>query len=215
MHEHASRRSRFRTRNRQGPAAAAAPAESTPSGSSPITTRSQNENQQRKAATPDLAPDSESDQKLVRDKFLPKRFIIDLRCCQDIKPKSIVDNNHSTPRSVSHLSQSKVLQVRSGSGRDNHAMPASQTLRRSNESSMDIDFDVTCTLHDPTKYRDVYDFLETSKPPMTHLMDAFIDFGCINAEFLLAVSSWSFEGIRGALDQLSFRPDASGGRKLT
>jgi hypothetical protein len=80
---------------------------------------------------------------------------------------------------------------------------ASQTLPRSNESSMNIDPDITCTTHDPKQYRDIHSFLETSMPPMTHLMDAFIDFGCINADFLLTISSWSMEQIRDVLDQLS------------
>ena len=47
---------------------------------------------------------------------------------------------------------------------------------------------------------------------MTHLMDSFIDFGCINAEFLLTISSWSFEMIREVLDQLSLEPN---GRQIT
>ena len=46
---------------------------------------------------------------------------------------------------------------------------------------------------------------------MTHLMDAFINFGCVNAEFLLAISSWPIEKIQGVLDQLSL-PD---GKELT
>ena len=46
---------------------------------------------------------------------------------------------------------------------------------------------------------------------MTHLMDAFIDFGCINADFLLTISSWSSEKIRDVLDQLSLGP----GRQIT
>ena len=42
-------------------------------------------------------------------------------------------------------------------------------------------------------------------------MDAFIDFGCVNAEFLLAISSWPIETIQGVLDRLSL-PD---GKELT
>ena len=79
---------------------------------------------------------------------------------------------------------------------------ASRTLPRSKES----------TIHDPNQYRDVRSFLETSMPPMTHLTDAFIDFGCVNAEFLLTISSWTFERIRDVLDQLSAGPD---GRQIT
>ena len=68
---------------------------------------------------------------------------------------------------------------------------------------MGFDPDISCTIHDPNQYRDIHNFLEASLPPMTHLMDAFIDFGCINADFLLTISSWSIEKIRDVLDQLS------------
>jgi hypothetical protein len=88
-------------------------------------------------------------------------------------------------------------------------MPESASLPRSNESSKP---DITYTIHDPNQYRDIHSFLESSTPPMTHLMDAFINFGCINADFLLAVSTWSFERIRDVLDQLSLGPD---GRQIT
>jgi len=120
-------------------------------------------------------------------------------------------DNQGMPESVSHiLSQSKEL--RAGSERDKHGMPesASQTLPRSNESSMGVKPDLTYTKHDPNQYRDIHNFLKSSMPPMTHLMDAFIDFGCINVDFLRAVSSWSFEAIRGVLDQLG-----SNGKQLT
>ena len=80
---------------------------------------------------------------------------------------------------------------------------ASRTLPRSNESLIGFDPDIICTTHDPKQYRDIHNFLEASIPPMTHLMDAFIDFGCINADFLLTISSWSNERIRDVLDQLS------------
>lgn len=73
--------------------------------------------------------------------------------------------------------------------------------------TLNIDPDVTCTMHDPNQYRDIHTFLETSMPSMTQLMDAFIDFGCINAEFLLTILSWSIERIRDALDQLSLGPN--------
>jgi hypothetical protein len=70
---------------------------------------------------------------------------------------------------------------------------------------MGRDPDIICTIHDPNQYRDIYNFLEASMPPMTHLMDAFIDFGCTNTDFLLTISSWSTEKIRDVLDQLSPR----------
>ena len=47
---------------------------------------------------------------------------------------------------------------------------------------------------------------------MSHLMDAFVDFGCINTDFLLVISSWSVERIRYVLDQLLPGHD---GKKLT
>jgi hypothetical protein len=67
-------------------------------------------------------------------------------------------------------------------------------------------------LHDPNQYQAIHKFLQASKPPMTHLMDVFIDFGCTNADFLIAVSSWSMERIRGLLDKLPPGPD---GKKVT
>ena len=69
-----------------------------------------------------------------------------------------------------------------------------------------------CPTHDPNQYRAVHDFLQASVPPMTHLMDAFIDFGCINAHFLRTISTWPFEKIRCVLDQLS---PGSNDKKLT
>ena len=47
---------------------------------------------------------------------------------------------------------------------------------------------------------------------MTHLMDAFIDFGCVNAAFLHTVSSWSIEKIRDVLNQITLGPT---GKKIT
>ena len=98
--------------------------------------------------------------------------------------------------------------------RDNHGMPesASQILPRSNESSMGTKPDRAYKKNDPNEYPDIYNFLKTSTPPMTHLLDAFIEFGCVNADFLLAMSSWTFEEIRRILDRLSLGPN---GRQLT
>ena len=73
---------------------------------------------------------------------------------------------------------------------------------------MDTNQDSTPNL----QYGAVLDFLNASKPPMSHLIDSFVDYGCINAEFLLAISSWSVERIRYVLDQLLPGRD---GKKLT
>jgi len=93
--------------------------------------------------------------------------------------------------------------------KNNHRMPesASQILPRSNKSSMNIKPEITYKIHDPNEYHDIHNFLEASMPPMTHLFDAFINFGCINTDFLLAVSRWSSENIRDFLDQLSLGPN--------
>ena len=56
--------------------------------------------------------------------------------------------------------------------------------------------------HDPNQYRDVYDFLQASTAPMTHLMDVLIDFGCINVDFLRAMSKWPSERITYVLNRL-------------
>jgi len=78
---------------------------------------------------------------------------------------------------------------------------------------MDTKPDSTPNLSPPSQqYGAVLDFLNASKPPMAHLMDAFVDYGCINAEFLLAISSWSVERIRCVLDQLTPGRD---GKKIT
>ena len=69
-----------------------------------------------------------------------------------------------------------------------------------------------CPVHDPNQYRAVHDFLQASMPPMTYLMDTFIDFGCINADYLRVISTWPFEKIRCVLDQLS---TGDNDRKLT
>jgi hypothetical protein len=107
------------------------------------------------------------------------------------------------PQSVS-LSQLKNSRVE----QNDHGMPEpASPPSQSNETSKP---EITNTIHDPNRYRDIHSFLESSIPPMTHLMDAFIDFGCINADYLLAISSWSFESIRNALNQLSL-----GGRQIT
>jgi hypothetical protein len=47
---------------------------------------------------------------------------------------------------------------------------------------------------------------------MTHLKDAFIDFGCVNVDYLLAISVWPSERIFDFLDQLSLGPN---GARLT
>lgn len=109
-------------------------------------------------------------------------------------------------------SQSKMTQQCEVATQDVAPKSASQILPRSNEPSINIDPDITCTTHDPNQYRDIHSFLETSLPPMTHLMDAFINFGCINAAFLHTISSWSTEKIRDVLNQLSLDPK---GRKIT
>jgi hypothetical protein len=178
---HASHRSKLKKRNELYPAA--------PTRSSSIITHSQKENQQSEVATKDLAPKSNQGV-LVCDKSFLKRFIINIIFWQ--KLKSV---NYGTPRSVP-LSQSKRFRV--GFEQNDHGMPESaSSLSRSKP-------DIT---YDPNQYRDIHSFLGTSTPPMTHLMDAFINFGCINADFLLAISSWSSERIREVLDQLSLGPD--------
>ena len=77
---------------------------------------------------------------------------------------------------------------------------------------MDTKPDSSPNLSPNQQYGTVLDFLNASKPPMSHLMDAFVDYGCINAEFLLAISSWSVERIRYVLDQLTPGRD---GKKMT
>lgn len=57
--------------------------------------------------------------------------------------------------------------------------------------------------YNPDQYHAVYDFLQTSMPPTTHLMDAFIDFGCDSGDFLRAMSKWPSERITYVLDHLS------------
>lgn len=94
-------------------------------------------------------------------------------------------------------------------------MPESaSSISRSNEFSSVSNITKTTSttrtiIHDdddPNQYHDIHKFLGASIPPMIHLMDAFIDFGCINAAFLLAISSWSSEKIRDVLDRLSLAP---------
>jgi len=83
------------------------------------------------------------------------------------------------------------------------------------DRSMDVESsDATSSSNDMVDdgYRPIHDFLEASVPPMTHLMDTFIDFGCTNADFLMAISSWSFERIRNVLNQI---PPGQNGRKMT
>jgi hypothetical protein len=81
----------------------------------------------------------------------------------------------------------------------------------SNATSSSSNSSCTTNYH-PDQYRPIHDFLEASMPPMIHLMDAFIEFGCINADFLLAISSWSSEKIKYALDKF---PAGRDGRKMT
>jgi hypothetical protein len=113
--------------------------------------------------------------------------------------KSSLDNKKDlVPPSVSN--QGGVLTSH------NHVMPpsASSFSRSNNETSKKPDTTPTIrTIHDPNQYRDIHNFLGASIPPLTHLMDTFIDFGCTNADFLLAISSWPSERIREALEQLS------------
>lgn len=58
----------------------------------------------------------------------------------------------------------------------------------------------------------IRDFLQASRPPMTHFMDAFIDFGCTNAEYLQVISSWPSEAVKHMLDKL---PPTRDGRKMS
>ena len=97
------------------------------------------------------------------------------------------------------------------------SVSSSSTFSQSNEPLKDTTPEVTpspssSTKYHPIQYRAIYEFLEASMPPMTHLMDSFIDFGCTNTDFLRAISSWSFEMIRDVLDRL---PPGHDGRKLT
>ena len=79
---------------------------------------------------------------------------------------------------------------------DHHGTPqsASRIFSRSNERPKDAKPDSTPRSEShPDKYRAIHHFLDASMPPMTHLMDAIIDYGCINADFfacyLLVVAS--------------------------
>jgi len=113
---------------------------------------------------------------------------------------AITTNNNLVPPSVSNQGEGVL-------GSHNHVMPPSaSSFSRSNNEALkkpDTTPPTTRTLHDPNQYRDIHNFLGASIPPLTHLMDTFIDFGCTNADFLLAISSWSSERIREALEQLS------------
>ncbi|KAF8808853.1 hypothetical protein BYT27DRAFT_7188336 [Phlegmacium glaucopus] len=117
-----------------------------------------------------------------------------------------------TPELFSNSIQVKELE----SGSKHEDLVEDLGLSQSNKCLIDTMPEVTSTPSSSTKYHPlqypaIYDFLEASVPPMTHLMDSFIDFGCINADFLRAISSWSCEGIRQVLDQLPGRD----GRNLT
>lgn len=63
-----------------------------------------------------------------------------------------------------------------------------------------------------SQIRSVQKFLEAARPPMTHLLQQFIEFGCRNEDFLLAVSVWPLERIRKFLKSL---PPGPGGSPLT
>ena len=56
----------------------------------------------------------------------------------------------------------------------------------------------------------VHKFLEAAIPSMTHLLDQFIDFGCLSEDFLYAVSMWPLEKIRAFLKSLPPGPGGSG-----
>jgi hypothetical protein len=47
----------------------------------------------------------------------------------------------------------------------------------------------------------VFNFLEHCTPSMAHLHRHFVNFGCSNEEYLLAVSSWPPEVVRNFLTQ--------------
>jgi hypothetical protein len=108
----------------------------------------------------------------------------------------------------------KQPRARSERERGNHGMPesASQTVPRSNEPSTVMKPNTAYKKHDPNQHPDIHSFLEASTPPMADLMDAFVDFGCTNKDYLLAISRWSPEGIQNFLNQLSLGPT---GRQLT
>ena len=205
LHEHSTRRSRYNRQNEKLGCSCSAATQK-----SPISMHNNKTNRQSKV---------ESRHGAVWNRFFLNRFVVNKRFWQTIESEPIVvdsdDDHEMSVEPVSHiLSQSKEL--RAGSERDNPGMSmsksASQTLPRSNESSMSTKSQITHKKHDPNQYHDLNNFLETTMPPMTYLLDAFIEFGCVNADYLRAISTWSFEAIRGVLDRLSFGPD---GKRLT
>lgn len=165
---------------------------------------------QLKELYPEIFASEESKKRL----YFATRLVLHLHANRRSKFKKRDEENPAAPtrRSPIITHKQKENQQSVVATQDLACESASHTLPRLKEFPMDIDPDVTCTIHDPKRYRDIHNFLEASMPPMTHLMDAFIDFGCINADFLLTISSWSIEKIRDVLDQLS---PGSNGKQIT
>ena len=144
---------------------------------------------------PEIFATEESKKRL----YFATRFVLHVHGTRRCKFKKKVQHPAAPTRSspiIKH-DQKKNQQSEAVRAQNLALESASQTLPRSNKS----------TKHDPNQYQDIRTFLENSMPPMTHLMDAFINFGCINGEFLLAISSWPLERIREVLDQLSLGPN--------
>lgn len=202
LHSHSIRRYRNKKQNRK----------QISQRPEPRTTRSQKSNEQDQI--------SESNQRsVVCDQTLLSCFVIDIRLWKKLGSESKLLVVQMPQQSISQiLSQSKELRAECDSLENNPGISrsVSQTLPWSNKCAItDARPEVTpsnYTVYDPKQYHAIHGFLQASMPPTTHLMDAFINFGCINADFLLAISSWPSEKIRGVLDQLPPGPD---GKQIT
>ena len=122
-----------------------------------------------------------------------------------------VTRNYTAPISLS--TQEVPKSVPQGSSRPSpSASQVTYNKRRNQQSQLDSKELTFQPKYDSNQYRAVYDFLQASMPPMTHLMDAFIDFGCFDPVCLHAISIWPLERIESVLNQLS---PGSGDGKLT
>lgn len=186
-------------------------------------TRSRQKDRQSQLDTPELASDHESKRhNLVVNHRMPQSAVCQTlsrpnECPTDTMPHVNQQNNQQSQLDARTDRESKPHNQLV----DNHGMQSAvcQTLSQSNEcrpmdaiSPPAVTPSISnCKIQCPNQYRAIYDFLEASLPPMTHFMDGFIDYGCINVDFLLAISAWPFERIRYFLDQVPGRD----GTKMT
>jgi hypothetical protein len=124
--------------------------------------------------------------------------------------KAISEPGSSNAQVSSHIDGSGEIKVEKTS----FSTPKTSSSNAIASSSTSISAQSRSVVAPGSQIPSVHKFLEAAFPPMTHLLQRFIDFGCRSEELLFAISMWPPERIRRFLKSLPPGPTGSALTKM-